>query len=63
MSNSFEDATRKTLLMGGDTDTNCAIVGSVAEFMYGMNKQQKEQAVLGLPDEYINILKKAYKYY
>lgn len=26
--------------------------------MYGMNKQQKEQAVLGLPDEYINILKK-----
>ena len=62
-SNSFEDAIRKTLLMGGDTDTNCAIVGSVAEFMYGMNKQQKEQAIYGLPNEYINILKKAYKYY
>lgn len=27
-----------------------------------MNKKQKEQAVLGLPDEYINILKKAIYY-
>lgn len=42
-SNSFEDAKRKTLLMGGDTDTNCAIVGSVAEFMYGMKKSKKNK--------------------
>lgn len=48
--------------MGGDTDTNCCIVGSVSEAMYGMNDQQRIQAISGLPNEYIKIIKKAYKY-
>ncbi|MGM9875173.1 MAG: ADP-ribosylglycohydrolase family protein [Bacilli bacterium] len=61
-STSFEDAIRNTLLMGGDTDTNCCIVGSIAETMYGMNDQQRIQAISGLPNEYIKIIKKAYKY-
>lgn len=61
-STSFEDAIRNTLLMGGDTDTNCCIVGSIAETMYGMNDQQRVQAISGLPNEYIKIIKKAYKY-
>ena len=61
-STSFEDAIRNTLLMGGDTDTNCCIVGSVAEAMYGMNDQQRVQAISGLPNEYIKIIKKVYKY-
>lgn len=60
-STSFEDAIRKTLLMGGDTDTNCCIVGSVAETMYGMNSSQKEDATIGLPKDYTKILNKAYK--
>lgn len=59
-SNSFEDAIRKTLLMGGDTDTNCCIVGSVVESMYGMNSIQKRDAVLGLPKKYVNLLKRVY---
>ena len=60
-SNSFENAITKTLLMGGDTDTNCCIVGSVAESLYGMNKKQIEDAILGLPSKYVKILKKVYK--
>ncbi len=40
---SFEDAIRKTLFMCGDTDTNCCIVGSVAEALYGMNDSQKKK--------------------
>ena len=60
-SNSFEDAIRKTLLMGGDTDTNCCIVGSIAESIYGMTDEQKEDAIRDLPDEYVKVLKKVYK--
>lgn len=59
-SNSFEDAIRKTLLMGGDTDTNCAIVGSVAEALYGMSEEQKKDAIKGLPLTYKNLLTKYY---
>ena len=60
-SNSFEDSIRKTLLMGGDTDTNCCIVGSVAESLYGMNEKEKKDAVNGLPNEYVKVLKRVYK--
>lgn len=55
---SFEDAMRLTLLMGGDTDTNCAIVGSVAEAIYGINSNLKAQAENKIPDEFIKVLKK-----
>ena len=60
-STSFEDSIKKTLFMGGDTDTNCCIVGSVTESIYGMTKKQKEDAILGLPNEYVKILKRIYK--
>ena len=58
---SFEDAIRRTLLMGGDTDTNCCIVGSVAESLYGMSEMQKEETIAGLPNEYVKMLKRVYK--
>ena len=60
-STSFEDAIRKTLLMGGDTDTNCCIVGSVAESLYGMTDSQIKDAIAGLPNKYVKILNKVYK--
>ena len=60
-SNSLEDAIRKMLLMGGDTDTNACIVGSVAEAIYGMNEKQKILAIQGLPKDFTKILKKVYK--
>ena len=55
-SNSFEDAIRKTLLMGGDTDTNCAIVGSMAEAMYGINNETIEKVNEKIPQKFVKIL-------
>ena len=55
-SNSFEDAIKSTLLMGGDTDTNCAIVGSMAEALYGINEDLIQQANSKLPYEFVRIL-------
>lgn len=60
-STSFEDAIRQTLLMGGDTDTNACIVGSVAEAIYGMTEEQKTLALQDLPNEYTKILRRVYK--
>ena len=58
-SNSFEDAIRKTLLMGGDTDTNCAIVGSMAETMYGIDNNLIEKVNEKIPQKFVKILRKA----
>ena len=58
-SNSFEDAIRKTLLMGGDTDTNCAIVGSMAESIYGIDNELIEKVNEKIPQEFVKILKKS----
>ena len=55
-SDSFEDALRKTLLMGGDTDTNCAIVGSMAEACYGIDNSLKEQVNEKIPKDFVKIL-------
>ena len=56
ISNSFEDAIRTTLLMGGDTDTNCAIVGSLAEACYGIEESIKEQVNEKIPKKFVKIL-------
>ncbi len=58
-STSFEDAIRKTLLMGGDTDTNCAIVGSMAEALYDIDKELISKVNEKLPEEFIKLLVKA----
>ena len=55
-SNSFEDAIRKTLLMGGDTDTNCAIVGSMAEAIYGIDNKLIEKVNDKIPRNFVKIL-------
>ena len=57
----FEDAVRRILLMGGDTDTNCYIVGAVAESLYGIDYRQKDDVMEKLPLEYTKILKRIYK--
>ena len=59
MSESFEDAIRKVLLMGGDTDINACIVGSVAKALYGMSETQKEESLDNLPDEFKKNFKKS----
>ena len=57
-SNSFEDAIRKTIIMGGDTDTNGAIVGSVAEAIYGIDEKLIEDANKKLPKKFVRLLEK-----
>jgi ADP-ribosyl-[dinitrogen reductase] hydrolase len=44
-SNSFEDAMRNVLYIGGDTDTLGAICGAVAEGMYGVPVNLREEAL------------------
>ena len=61
-SSSFEDAIRKTLLMGGDTDTNAAIVGSMAEALYGIDDSIVESIQKKLPKNYVKVLEKAKEY-
>mgnify|MGYP002860644749 CR=1 FL=1 len=57
-SNSYEDAIRKTLLMGGDTDTNCAIVGGMAEALYGIDDSLIKKANNYIPKEFVKKLSK-----
>ncbi len=54
--NNFEDAIRLTLSLGGDTDTNCAIVGAMAESLYGMPEDLIESTKTYIPEKYDKIL-------
>lgn len=54
-SNSFEDAIRNAISIGGDSDTLAAITGSVAEVYYGVPKWMKEKVFWYL-DERLLIL-------
>lgn len=58
-SSSFEDAIRRTLFMGGDTDTNCAIVGSMAEALYGINDLLIQKTNERIPKKFVRILSNA----
>ena len=58
-SNSFENAIINTLLMGGDTDTNCAIVGSMAEALYGIDDLLIAKAKERIPKEFVKLLNRA----
>ena len=55
-SNSFIDAMQKTLLMGGDTDTNCAIVGGMAEACYGMDNSLIQDVNKKIPTKFVKVL-------
>ena len=55
-STSFEDAIRKAVSLGADADTLGAIVGSIAEAIWGIPEEIKERALTYLPNE----MKKVY---
>ena len=57
----FENAMKLTLSFGGDTDTNCAIVGGMAEALYGIDYELKKQAMQLLPERFCILLTIAYK--
>ena len=50
-SNSFEDAMRNTMEWGGDSDTLGAIVGPMAEAMWGIPEEIEKKAMSYLPEE------------
>ena len=50
-SDSFEDAIRRAVSLGADADTLGAIVGSIAEHIWGIPEWIKEKALSYLPDE------------
>ena len=56
ISNDFEDAIRKAISIGGDSDTIACIVGSLAEACYGIPENIKEEAKGYLNDNIINLL-------
>ena len=53
ISNDFEDAIRKSLSIGGDTDTITCITGGIAEAYYGIPEHLKEEVQDFIPD-YMN---------
>jgi len=58
-STGFEDAIRKTVYLGGDTDTNACIVGSMAEAAFGINNELIAAVNEKIPPEFKKILLKS----
>lgn len=54
-SNSFEDAIRTAISIGGDSDTLAAITGSIAQAYYGVPSEIKEKALSYLDEELLSI--------
>ena len=50
-SNSFEDAIRRAVSIGADADTLGAIVGSIAEAIWGIPETIEQEIMNYLPDE------------
>ena len=59
-STSFEDAIRKAISIGGDSDTIAAITGSIAEAYYGIDENLIKKVEKYLPEYIINIVNKFY---
>lgn len=60
-STDFEDAIRLAISMGGDSDTNAAIVGGIAEAFYGSVPDYiKIEVIKYLPSDFIVLLNKFY---
>lgn len=61
ISDSFEDAIRKAISIGGDSDTIAAITGSIAEAYYGIDYNLIKEVEKYLPEYIINIVNDFYK--
>lgn len=59
-STSFEDAIRKAVSLGADADTLGAIVGSIAEPIWGIPEWMKEKALSYLPLEMKSVVDEFY---
>ena len=54
-SNSFEDAIRNAISVGGDSDTLAAITGGIAEAYYGIEDDMKEMALSYLDNDLLKV--------
>lgn len=59
-STDFEDCLRKSISIGGDTDTIAAISCSIAESFYGIPEELKQQVLTFLPEKYKRVLQDFY---
>lgn len=60
-SHDFEDAIRRAVLYGGDSDTLAAIVGALAEARFGIPSGLKEKALSRLPNDMLKVVVEFYK--
>lgn len=60
---SFEDAIRRAMQYGGDSDTLGAIVGGMAEALFGIPDDIKEKALGYLPEEMIEVINVFYAHF
>ena len=61
-STSFEDAVRKAVALGADADTLGAIVGSIAEAIWGIPESMQTEIMVYLPDEMKAVVKEFYEH-
>lgn len=59
-SNDFEDAIRKAISIGGDSDTIACMVGSIAENYYGIPENIIKDVSNYIPKEYNSLINKYY---
>lgn len=57
-SENFEDAIRNAVSLGGDTDTQAAIAGSIAEAFYGVPENLIKKCREYLPQEFLDVIDK-----
>ena len=59
-STSFEDAVRKAVSLGADADTLGAIVGSIAEAIWGIPEEMKQKIITYLPEDMKEVIAQFY---
>ena len=63
VSNSFEDAIRKSISIGGDSDTIACMTGSIAEAFYkNITEEIKLEAYSRLPENFLKIIQDFNRY-
>ena len=60
-SNGFEDAIRKAISIGGDSDTIASMVGAIAENYYGIPSNIKESIKEYIPNNMMDIIERFYE--
>lgn len=60
-SDGFEDAIRNAISFGGDSDTIGAIVGSIAEVVFGIPDSIKKRAEKYLPIDMLSVVREFYR--